>query len=357
MDFEKELGKFKGIIDKEIKKEFDLIISEARKEDKLIAQALEQTQKIILAGGKRIRAALVYYGYIGAGGSQRKKILKACVAVEIIHIFLLIHDDIIDRGKLRHGEDTLHETFKKKKQKLGASEVDGLHFGEAMAIIVGDFLYAVANRMVLEAGFDDRTTILTLTKLQRIASTTVIGQSQDINIEHSKKPSPQEILAMYENKTAKYTFEGPLQVGMMMAGCFDKKTMQAVSGYSVALGIAFQIQDDILGVFGNEKKMGKSVVSDIEENKSTLMVVTAKSKASAAQKKQLNQILGKKNISAKEVKIFQDILLETGAVDFVKKMATGLLKKGKAEIEKAIILPKTKKFLLGMADYLEQREI
>jgi geranylgeranyl diphosphate synthase type I len=142
----------------------------------------------------------------------------------------------------------------------------------------------------------------------------------------------------------------------MLAGCSDKKTISSLSRYAMPLGIAFQIKDDVLGIFGNESKIGKSVASDIEEGKQSLLVVKARQVASAAQKKNLNAILGKKNITQKDIKIFQDILKSTGALKYSEELAMKYLSDGKKEIEKTIILPEAKKFYIGLVEYLEKRE-
>lgn len=356
MNFQQTLRGLKTAIDKELEHHFNIAIAEAQKKDLLIAEALEHTKTIALAGGKRIRGALLYWAYFGLGGKDKKKILKAAVAIELVHLFLLVHDDVIDRGELRHGKATLHKMLEKKYRKKMTAD-KAAHFGESIAIIVGGMLYAIANKIILEAGFSADGTIKALAQLQKIVSLTIVGQSQDIAIEYSKDASQEEVLAMYENKTARYTFEGPLFVGSLLASCNDRKMFALLSSYATPLGIAFQIQDDILGVFGSQKKMGKSVASDIEEGKQSLLVVKAREFATSVQKKRLNEILGKKKLTQKEIKDFQNILKETGSLQYAKTLAKQYLTEGKSEIEKMILLPASKKFLLGLVEYLEDREI
>ncbi|KKP93176.1 MAG: Geranylgeranyl pyrophosphate synthase [Candidatus Moranbacteria bacterium GW2011_GWE1_36_7] len=349
-------GGLKVAIDKEIEHCFDIAIREAQKSDDLIAEALTHTKKIALSGGKRIRGALLCQAYFGFGGKEKKKILKVAAAIELVHLFLLVHDDIIDCGNLRHGEETLHKMLEKKYQKNITAE-QARHFGESIAIIGGGMLYAIANRIILEAGFSLQETTRALVQLQKIVATTIIGQSQDISIERKRNVSEKEVLAMYENKTARYTFEGPLYLGALLSGCDDKKILRSLSSYAVPLGIAFQIQDDILGIFGQEKKIGKSVASDIEEGKISLMVARAQKTATKEQIKKLNAILGKKKLIKKEITIFKDILISSGALGYAQDFARLYLNRGKAEIEKIIILPESKKFLSDLVVYLEGREV
>jgi len=356
MDFPKTLGKLKVAIDKELGYHFDNVIRDARKKDMLIADVLKQAKKITLAGGKRIRGALLCQAYFGAGGKEKKKILKVAAAIELVHLFLLIHDDIIDRGSLRHGEKTLHTMFSGKKQKNISSD-KASHFGDSIAIIAGDMIYAMANKLIAESGFDVLITLQALSQIQSVAMTTIIGQSQDIAIAYKKKTTEKEVLTMYKNKTARYTFEGPLYAGAMLAGRNNPKFLQYLSRYAVPIGIAFQIQDDILGVFGSKKKMGKLTVSDIEEGKKSIMVVKACEWADSKQKKRLDSILGKKNLTNKEVKIFRDILKSTGALEYSNKMATAYFDKGKKEVKKIAFLPDAKRFLMELIKYLENRNI
>ena len=356
MNFQKKLGELKAVINKELEYQLNSVIRDIQKEDVLMTEAFKHVKKIILAGGKRIRGALLCQIYFGLGGKEKKKILKVAAAVELVHMFLLIHDDIMDKGELRHGEKTLHRKFSSENKKYNLKS-DGDYFGISEAIIAGDILYAIANKLIVEAGFKPEISTRALAKMQSIAISTCIGQSQELLFAYRNQATKKEIISVLKNKTAKYTFECPLHMGALLAGCNNKKIMKSLSDYAISVGIAFQIQDDILGIFGNEKKTGKSAASDIEEGKQTLLIMKAREKASLLQKKQLNLILGKKNLTHKEIKIFQDIVKSTGALEYSKKMSEACLAKGKKEINKAIILSKAKSFLLGMTEYLENREI
>lgn len=356
MDIQKTLRKFKIEVDREIEKQLNIAIADAGKNNTLTADALRHAKRIALAGGKRIRGALLYCGYMGAGGRDKKKIIKAAAAVELAHLFILVHDDIIDHGILRHGKETLHKKFSQKKYTRLSGD-DALHFGQSLAIIVGDMFYAILNKMILEAGFQQEATIRGLLQIQKVAMTTAIGQGQDIAIGRAEKTTIQDVFTMYENKTARYTFEGPLRIGMMFAECNNKKLFDQLSLYTLPIGIAFQIQDDILGIFSSEKKLGKSVASDIEEGKNTLMVLKALELSSPEQKKRMGSILGKKKLSEKEIADFKKILIETGAVDYAQKIADKCMIDAKKQIEKSFLPTETKYFLLGLIRYLKNREL
>jgi geranylgeranyl diphosphate synthase type I len=350
-----KLQEFKVKIDQEITKYFDQLIKKTKAKDRLMVETLQYVKKMVLAKGKRIRPALMFYGYLAAGGKDEKRILQAAVSIELIHIFLLIHDDIADRGEKRHGVDTLHIWFQKMGQKLFSGK-DQAHFGNSMALIAGDLISASGNEIILNSGFDSKLIEKALLKLQEIISLTIIGEAKDIFIEYRGKATEKEILEMYELKTARYTFEGPLHLGAILGGG-NQKLMDTLTKYAVPLGIAFQIQDDILGVFGSEAKMGKSSASDIEEGKQTILVAKAMENGTEKQKKRLLQILGKKNLSGGEIKEFQNIIRETGALEYARQMAEKLIAKGQRETERMKINPRAKDFLKELADFLENREV
>lgn len=342
-------------IDKEIKDFFEEIIRETRGRDKFIAEELEYVKKVILSGGKRLRPAFMYYGYLAASGKEKEKIIKASVSVELIHCFLLIHDDIVDRDKKRHNLDTLNFRYSKIGKKLFKID-NGDHFGDSMAIIMGDMINALGNKVLFDSKFEAKNIIEALSKLQEIVSYTVVGEAQDIYIEYRGKTTEKEVLKMYENKTAKYSIEGPLHLGAILAGASEKK-LQGFSEYSIPLGIAFQIQDDILGIFGSEDKLGKTVGADIIEGKQTLLVVKAKEGSTRSQLKTLNSLLGKKDLTKAEVKKFQEIVRETGALDYASDLAKKLIVKSKKELAKLRIEKEAKDFLLEVADFMVERDL
>ncbi len=355
MDASKTLAEFKKKVDPEIGRFFDRAIKETENIDRNVAGSLKQAKKIIMAGGKRARAAFMYYGYLAAGGKDIQKALKTSISIELVHLFLLIHDDVIDRDSKRHNVKTIHSYYEELGKKIFKNK-DFRHFGNSMGIIVGDTIGALGSQVLFTSGFDAELVVRALNKLQEIISMTVIGESEDIRIENKGKATVEEILKMYEYKTAKYTIEGPLHLGAILAGA-DDKFLNSLSSYAIPVGIAFQIQDDILGVFGDEKKLGKPVGSDVRQGKYTILVAKAVEKASSKQKNIIKNILGKGDLTKSELETFRNIIIETGALDYAKNMAVKLADQGKQAIEKEKINPEAKEFLTGIAEYMVNREL
>lgn len=356
MDIKKELGKFKNQIDPEIEIFFKNIIAESKKNKFITTDALKQVERIIMSGGKRLRPALMYWGYVGVGGKNKKELLKTSVSVELIHMFLLIHDDIIDNDKTRHGVKTIHTQYKRIGDIVSKNKRDSKHFGNSVAIVVGDIIGALGNQVLFESKFPPESVIWVLSRLQSIIAMVAVGEAQDVFIEHRRIATEKEVLEMYKNKTAKYTIEGPLHLGAILGGA-DEKVLKKITKFAVPVGIAFQIQDDILGIFGNEKKIGKPVGSDIREGKQTILVVKALENADKRQKKILSNLVGKKDISKDEIEKFRNIIKETGSLTYANNLAQKLVREGKSQLSNIGFDQETEKILSALADYMTERKI
>lgn len=354
MEFKKELEILKKEIDHEIEVYLDQVIKEAEKTDVFMTSIVKYFKKTILAGGKRIRPIMMYWGYVAAGGKNRAEIIKTSVSIELIHAFLLIHDDIVDRDDFRRGKKTLHAKYRDYHKKfLLGDESD--HFGMSIALISGDFVYSLGNQILFSSKFSSDIVLCALNKMQDIVGLTCVGEMQDIYMEYSKNVTNKDILTMYENKTARYTFDGPLKLGAILGGA-DDIFCEKMSAFAMPIGIAFQVRDDILGIFGDEKKTGKPVGSDISEGKKTLLVNYALKRSSTNQKKKLVSLLGKKDLTQNDIANFQDILIKTGAKSEVDTYVDTLIAQAEDAV-RAMLLPQdAQKFLLLLAQHLNNRQ-
>jgi len=355
MEAKKALAEFKQKVDPVLDGFFEQIIKENSDVDKNITAAIEYARKITMSGGKRARAAFVYYGYLAAGGKEKRKIIQASISIELIHSFLLMHDDIIDKDSLRHGVKTTHIHYSELAKKHFKNK-DWEHFGNSMAIIIGDMLNSLGNRALFESKFSADLIVKALHRTQCIVSSTIIGETEDVMIENIGSATEAEIMQMYENKTAKYTIEGPLHLGAILAGA-DQKFLRVLSAYAIPAGIAFQIQDDILGVFGSISKIGKSVGSDVRQGKQTILVAKAFEKSDKTQKEVLQKCLGNDKLTKKELEDFKKIIIETGSLAYAQNLAEKLIITAKKKLDGVTIEKEAKIFLLGIADYMLNREV
>lgn len=354
MDIKREMHSLKKEIDREIVLYLDDVIAKAQKTDIFVASAMKYFKKTILAGGKRVRPVMMYWGYHAAGGTNRAEILRTSISIELIHAFLLMHDDIIDRDDLRHGKRTIHAKYRDYYRQFFFGK-DADHFGQSIAIIAGDFVYSLGNQVLFSSQFESVSIVRALNKLQEIVGLTCVGEIQDVYMEYSKKVTKKSILQMYENKTARYTFDGPLKLGAILAGANDGFCME-IEKFSIPVGIAFQIRDDILGIYGDAKKTGKPVGSDVAEGKRTLLVELALEKANCEDKKKILRLLGNQNISQSDIEQFQHIIRETGALAEIEMYMQELIAKGQSALNDMDITPEAREFLSALAKYLNGRE-
>lgn len=355
MDAKIELLNYKKTLDRKLARYFAKKLKEMREFGPSAKGAVKSIRDLTLAGGKRVRAGFMYWGYKAVGGKEVEKIVEASMSIELTHIFLLIHDDIIDRDDFRHGVQTVHKKYERLAERF-YKKVDPKHFGDSMAIVVGDMAAAFGNDVIFNSRFAPERKQKALSKLQEIVTNTVSGEILDVMLGARGWATEKEILEVHRNKTAKYTVEGPLHLGALLAGA-DSGILNTLSNYAIPVGIAFQIQDDILGAFGNEKKLGKPVCSDLREGKQTLLVVKALKFGNSSEKKIINSLLGKNDISEQEIGIFRDIVRKTGSLEYSQGLAKKYIKEGKEAVKKSNFDQKTKQFLAGIADYIVNREV
>ncbi len=313
----------------------------------------------ILEGGKRIRAAFTYYGYCAVdGGKDGGNISFASAAIELLHNFFLIHDDIIDKSDLRRGSPTIQTRYRQiyeNKGLISNFKNDGkVDLPSAMAIINGDICCALAYEALIESGFQADRILQVLKVMHEIVRFTAIGELLDIVKTTSKKATEAEILQIHYLKTAKYTVEGPLRIGAILQGAAPG-ILDSLSKYAIPVGIAFQIHDDILGIFGTEEQLGKSVSSDIREGKQTLLTVKALENASPSQEKKLEFFIGNPGITRADMVEVRRIIEDTGALEYSQMKEISLSEQGGKALVDAPIREDIKDILLGTADLLIER--
>jgi geranylgeranyl diphosphate synthase type I len=307
-----------------------------------------------VGGGKRVRAAFVALGYQAGGGEKPEDIFPAAVAIELLHNFLLIHDDIIDLSDTRRSRPTMHKMFEASSGQVFANNTESQHFCQSMAILVGDLSCMMATEALSLVNLPTERVVRAFQKLYKIGRDTVIGQGLDIVLPLDQEVSEKSVMQIHLLKTAKYTIEGPLHVGLILAGA-DEESLEKMSRYAVPVGIAFQIQDDILGVFGTEEELGKSVTSDIKEGKQTLLTVTARRLGTKAQRERLMFLLGNPQIDQTDIEEVREIMRLSDALAYARSRAKSLVEEGKEELKKLSIGMDIRQILKGLADYIVER--
>lgn len=282
-------------------------------------EAMETYCSLLGRGGKRIRGGLLIAAYKMAGGKDIKLALNAARVVEMLNANLLIFDDIADSSDLRRGGPTVHRMFEHyhRDAKLWG---DSPHFGVAMALHVGlAGVYLTSTELQrLDIPAAKKTAVTE--HFNQAVYTAVQGQFNDIANEAVRLVNERQVERTLTWKSAYYTFLQPFQMGLLLAGVKDVD-IPAVREYSLHLGLAFQIIDDILGTFGDEKTSGKSSREDIIEGKITLLVSRALQRGDGDQKKVLLKALGNKKLTTADYEAVKKIMRSTGALDYARDMA------------------------------------
>ena len=235
------------------------------------AGAVDDLTRFVLAGGKRLRPTFAWWGWRAAGGlDDPSAVLRAVSALELIQACALVHDDLIDDSATRRGEPTVHARW--AARHAGAAWTgDPTRFGAAVAILLGDVALAWADDMLHESGVDPVALARARPAWQAMRTEVLGGQFLDVQGHASSDSSPETALRISRYKTAAYTVERPLHLGAAIAGA-DDTTIAALRRYGTDLGIAFQLRDDLLGVFGDPAVTGKPAGDDLREGKLTLLV-------------------------------------------------------------------------------------
>lgn len=340
MVLQEYLKKYPPLVEKELNEFFNEKRKDAGFNPKVL-EILDMIAEYTMRGGKRLRPLLMIVGYRLYGGKDEVEVIKASCSIELIQSYLLIHDDIIDDSDLRRKKPTVHKIYEKN---YGDKK-----FGQNMAIIAGDLASVYAEEIFDKVKIDEKLKYRALLRMASIVETTGYGQVLDVLSSKMEDFGERDLLLLHEYKTAKYTIEGPLILGAILAG---KTDFSLITNYAIPVGIAFQLQDDILGLFGTEETIGKPLTSDLEEGKKTLLVL--KAMEDERYRDVIKSVLGKKNVGIEELEKVREIVRETGALEYTYTIAKEMVKKG---IEALGEMDREEKiFLKEFAEYVIERK-
>lgn len=277
-----------------------------------------------LSGGKRLRPAFAYWGWRAAGGNPTKaeQMMVAASAVELVHASALVHDDVMDDSASRRGGLAAHRAFSQLRRSSVGPDSAAL-FGRSAAILLGDLLLSWSDELLGSSDLRAKALARGRVYFNRLRTEVVAGQYLDVLAQTSSRSTAADAMRVVRYKSAKYTVERPLQFGAAIAKA-DKGLLAALSSYGIPLGEAFQLRDDVLGVFGEERLTGKPSGDDIREGKRTLLMARALHKADPQQTDVLRHHLGRPHLDAAGIRAVQDVLRETGALGAVETVIAEL---------------------------------
>jgi geranylgeranyl diphosphate synthase, type I len=327
----------------------------------------------LLAGGKRLRPAFCYWGWQAAGGTDCPEIFAAAAALELLQASALVHDDVMDDSDLRRGQPAVHRRFAGWHAATGRSGA-GDRFGAGAAILVGDLLLAWTNEMFTGSGFAPAVLRNGAPVFAAMQTELAAGQYLDLLSQADASTSVAAALRVISYKTTKYSTERPLQLGVALAsargggaGAAESaapadspgradELARVCSRYGSPLGVAFQLRDDLLGVFGDPARTGKPVCGDIAEGKRTVLLAIARDRASAAQAAVLDRNLGRRDLTDAGAAAVRTVLTDTGAAAECEHLIAAYLKEAVAALDGAPIPDIARSALTALAEYVASRD-
>lgn len=319
---------------------------------------LRQLQFYGLRGGKWHRPTLTRLAVRLMNQKITPEICRASVALELVHRFLLIHDDIVDQDLERHGGPTMQKFYQDRFQ-LKFTPLTDQTYSAGMAIVAGDVLHTFAFQFVAECGIKPELALAVIGGINQLMVETAAGWAleTDLKMMSLNKSTLKQVMLAMRLVSANYSVLWPLRIGQILAGqpagAFDKN----LEIYGTNVGIAFQIQDDILAIFGDQNKMGKPVGNDLREGKKTLLVQYAYEQANKTNKKILQKMLNT-NIDLNLLEQVREIIIKTGALTFAKETAQAKANEGIRALKRVTTnAPEAKDQLIALAEFMVNRNV
>ena len=321
------------------------------KVDADLVPPIDEIARLVLAGGKRLRPAFCFWGFVGAGGDPTDElVIDAGAALELLHAFALFHDDVMDGSLTRRGEPTTNAKF---EASHGANKLAGesRRFGDGVAILVGDLAYVYSDQLMRNAS----PQAWTIWNELRIELN--FGQYLDMlgSAMNERRREKAERICRY--KSGKYTIERPLHLGALLAApTRGDELIPALSTYGLPLGDAFQMRDDVLGAFGDTAITGKPVGDDLREGKPTPLMAIATARANAAQLNEL-QLVGNQDLTPEQIARVQEVIRETGALDELEVVITRLTDEAIAAVQNVPFAQSVRDEMITLAEYVSWRTV
>jgi len=313
-----------------------------------LAAPIDSLAALVRAGGKRLRPAFCHWAYVGAGGDPADKaVVHAGAALELLHTFALVHDDVMDGSLTRRGLPAVHRQFMATQERNGWVG-ESRRFGEGAAILIGDFAFVWSDLLLgdvtpsVRAVFDELRIEL------------CVGQYLDLAAAARGANDLERAARIERYKSGKYTVERPLHLGAALAGRFDELAPH-FSAFGVPLGEAFQLRDDLLAIFGDAETIGKPVGDDLREGKRTPLIAMAAERASGAEQALIAR-LGAPDLSDDEVQALTDLLDRCGARAAIEARIDTLVEESLAALAAAPITDEARTALTELGEYVAWRD-
>jgi geranylgeranyl diphosphate synthase type I len=317
-----------------------------------VADALEA---FVLGGGKRLRPAFAYWGYRGAGGLDSDLVVTAVSALELVQASALIHDDLMDRSDTRRGEPAVHRRFATRHTEL-AWRGGATAFGDAAAVLLGDLALVWSDELLHSSGVPPEDLARARPIFDEMRTEVMVGQYLDVLTQATGDTSLERAGKVARFKSAKYTVERPLLLGAALAGA-PPALMNALSAFGLPLGEAFQMRDDVLGVFGDPAMTGKPAGDDLREGKRTYLVAAAFAAAGPAERDELAARLGDPGLDDTGVRRLRSIIRDSGALARTEERIATLTERASAALAGTCVEPEARAALEALTEAATRRSV
>ena len=297
---------------------FALKAEQAHSIDPAYAHLWQSINHLYQAGGKRLRSYMTLLTFSAYSSEPIESIIPSAAAQELIHLAMLIHDDIIDRDDIRYGIENISGSYLSTYAPHITDEVERRHYAKSAAILAGDLLISEAFILIAETQAPSSAIVSAQRLLAQAIFNVVGGELLDTEASFNTI-NPAKPLLIAQQKTASYSFVSPLIMGATLAGA-SLNERDKLKTLGEELGVAFQLRDDIIGIFGDSDVTGKSTDGDIREGKRTLLIEEFQNRATDEQRAQFNSLFGQHNLSDEGVETVRSLLIESGAKDAIEQI-------------------------------------
>ncbi|MDX1501948.1 MAG: polyprenyl synthetase family protein [Thermoanaerobaculia bacterium] len=317
------------------------------------AELVDRLDPYVLRGGKRVRPAVLYYAYRACGGRGEESVLPAAMAAELLHTYLLIHDDIMDRAETRRGEPAAHRQFSRDHRERGwAGDAD--HHGLSVAILLGDLAHTYADELFAACDVDEKRRAEAGARFSLMCREVIAGQYLEMTAAQRARATEEDLLRVLRMKSGRYSVQRPMEIGALLAGA-PAATLDGLSRLGGLAGEAFQLQDDLLGMFGDRQEVGKPVGGDLVEGKFTLLIFHTLGRCSAEERDAVLAALGNAGARAEEIDRVRGIIRAVGAERQVTGMIDERLREAAGILEGLGLERDGRDFFSGLIEYLRTR--
>ena len=311
-----------------------------------VCDALDE---FLLDGGKRLRPLFAYAGLLASGFTPTREAIRAISSLELLQACALIHDDLMDGSDTRRGKPAIHRHFENLHQ---SNAMNGLaeQFGEAAAVLLGDLALVWSDQMLNTSSIPTPSLLAAQRIHDEMRVELMAGQYLDVREAGEHTYSVERSLRIARYKSGKYTIERPLHIGAVIGRPDNhSELLAALSAYGLPLGEAFQLRDDMLGIFGDPAVTGKPAGDDLREGKRTVLIAMTLDNLESSKGEELLLHLGSPDISPAKIEELRGLIIESGAVERVENLIEKLTNQSLEAIQSPAISPEAREFLTYMA--------